>query len=91
MIRFPFLSAIVACATFVVGANGLDGYSIVRPSALSETDTFVLKDMNGLLARSLGAELPVCGLDDAPAEKRIFFGIPPAGFPVTELANQEKQ
>ena len=90
MIRFPFLSAIVACATFVVGANGLDGYSIVRPSALPEADAFVLKDVNGLLARSFGAALPVCTADSAPSTNRIFFGISPEGYSSTELDNQEK-
>lgn len=88
--RLPFVSTIVACAAFAVGADGLDGHSIVRPSVLSETDAFVLKDMNGLLARSLGAELPVCTADSAPPTNRIFFGIPPAGFSCTELLDQEK-
>ena len=71
-------------------ARGLEGYSIVRPPVLSESDAFVLKDVNGLLARSLGEELPVCLQGDAPAAKRLFFGIPPKGFDVAELESQEK-
>ena len=85
MRRYACLFAV--CSTIVVLAGGLENYTVVRPAALGAMDEFVLKDLNGLLERGLGAELPVSV--QAPAGKKIFFGIPSPGFNVASLANQE--
>ena len=86
----PGLSASHQKAGQSVAMPGLGGYSIVRPAALPKTDAFVLKDMRGLLARGLGGKkLPVCDLGAAPVTKRIFFGMPPSGFDIASLADQE--
>ena len=86
------LSVFTGCLLLAVSPiTGLGGFSIVRPETLPETDAFVLEDMRGLLARGLGGtEMPVCTPPAAPAEKRIFFGIPSPGFEVASLANQER-
>ncbi|MBR2982444.1 MAG: hypothetical protein IKC80_04350, partial [Kiritimatiellae bacterium] len=42
--------------------NGACAYTLVTPDKMSETDAFVAKDMNSLLARALGRELKVATL-----------------------------
>ena len=70
--------------------NGRCGYTLVTPDAMSEMDAFVAKDMNGLLARSLGAELPVAKASAVPKSRRLFFGLAPKGFDRASLENQER-
>ena len=86
------LKVVVGAALFAVVAHGagIQGYSIIRPTALPANDAFVLEDLRGLLSRGLGGgEVPVCVSNAAPSAKRIFFGIPSPGFDVASLANQE--
>ena len=70
--------------------NGACAYTLVTPDKMSETDAFVAKDMNSLLARALGRELKVATLSDAPRSRRLFFGIAPKGFDTASLENQER-
>ena len=80
----------VSCLSVVqVVAAGLGDYVLVRPETLTEADAFVLRDMNGLLARSTGHELKVVTAGEAPAARRIFFGIAPSEGGPTGLVDQD--
>lgn len=69
---------------------GLSDYTFVLPSAdVSATDAFVVKDVNGLLARSLGSRLPVVSAEAAPKANRIFIRQAPAWFDYSRLSGSD--
>lgn len=74
------LVANVLCVGVGLG-TGLSEYVFVEPSdGLTETERFVVDDVNGLLSRSLGKKLSVFGAKNAPKTNRIFIARAPDWF-----------
>lgn len=71
-------------------AAGLSDYTFVLPeSGVTATDAFVVEDVNGLLARSLGNKLPVVRAKAAPKAKRIFVRSAPDWFDYSLLSGTD--
>jgi dUTP pyrophosphatase len=93
LIEALFLMATLGCAH---GSEALQmvkfsasSYSIVTKDELAPAEKFLLTDFTNLLTRATGVDFKVCGSSERPGEKRIFFGVPPAGAP--ELPDQVRR
>lgn len=64
-------------------------YSIVTNDELTEADKFLFADFTNLLTRATGVDFKVFKSSERPREKRIFFGVAPAGAP--ELPDQVRR
>ena len=87
------MKTIAAFAFFLSAASlsaGLSEYAIVVPDRkLDAAERFVVDDVNGLLARSLGKPLAVVAAKNAPRKKRIFVKTPPAWFDYAKLTGRD--
>ena len=93
LIAALFLMATLGCAN---GSEALQmvkfsvsPYTIVTKDELAPAEKFLLTDFTNLLTRATGVDFKVCGSSERPSEKRIFFGVPPAGAP--ELPDQVRR
>lgn len=83
-------SCLVAMSVCAARANGLGDYTFVIPSSgLLKSESFVVDDVNGLLARSLGKKLPVVSRKNAPNARRIFVRRAPAWFDYSRLSGKD--
>ncbi len=79
----------LGAAELKLAENGKTEYVIVTPDSMTDGDKFVLKELQALLKKASGADFSAVAASKMPKAKRIFLGIPPSGFRMDSLADQE--
>ena len=80
---------VVLCVTTCQSAGLSDHTFVLPPNGLTTTEAFVVEDVNGLFARSLGRKLPVVSEKDAPKTNRIYVGRAPVWFDYSRLTGKD--
>ncbi len=77
------------CNTLELARDGQSAYTIVTREELQKGEQLVIDDFKQLVEKASGARLDEKYAREAPASKRIFFGIAPDGFDFAALKDQE--